>query len=103
MAFNVSAKPLLPSSLHGLSQFFPRAVILKECVVSEDCSLAFLKGPETTQDAARLALHPVLQVLLYHLRADGLRFLGSQEKHRKCKDIKRQVWRRHSHSSYWNL
>ncbi len=58
MAFNVSAKPLLPSSLHSLSQFFPCAVILQECVVSEDCSLAFLKGPETTQNAGGLALHP---------------------------------------------
>lgn len=81
MAFNVSAKPLLPSSLHGLSQFFPCAVILQECVVSEDCSLAFLKGPETTQDAGQLTLHPVLQVLLYDLLTDGLGMLSSQERH----------------------
>lgn len=76
----MSAKPLLPSSLHSLVQFFPCAVILQECVVYEDCRLAFLKGPETTQHAGRLALHPVLRVLLYHLITDGLRVPGSQEK-----------------------
>lgn len=49
----------------------PRAVILKECEVSEDCSLAFLKGPETTQKEAALALHPEIQVWLHHLVTDS--------------------------------
>lgn len=71
MALNMSAKPLRRSLILS-----PGAVILKECEVSEDCSLAFLKGPETTQKEAalalrRLALHPGIQVWLHHLVTDG--------------------------------
>lgn len=89
MAFNVPAKPLLLSSQHSLSQFFPCAVILQECVVSEDCSLAFLKGPETTQDAGRLALHPGFYYTTSLLMSWGLK-RGIMT---ICKKIKRQVKR----------
>lgn len=71
MALIVPAKPLVLFSLRSLSRFFPYAVILQECVVSEDHTLAFLKGPKTARDARRLALHPVLQVLFYHLLNDA--------------------------------
>lgn len=83
MAFNATAKPLFPCSLHSLPQFFPCAVILQECVVYEDCSLAFLKGPETTEDAGQLALHPMLQVLLYHLLFNSLMMLRPPERYQE--------------------
>lgn len=60
-----TSAPLL--TMHVLSQFFLHAVIRQECVVCGDCSLAFLKGLETTRDAGQATLHPILQVFIYHL------------------------------------
>lgn len=61
-----TSAPLL--TMHVLSQFFLHAVIRQECVVCGDCSLAFLKGLETTRDAGQATLHPILQVFIYHLQ-----------------------------------
>lgn len=74
---------------------FPGAVILQECAVSRDWGLFFLKGPETTQDAGRLELHPGFKAVLYHLLAGvsrGASWVVVRKSQHKLRDKRSHSW-----------